>query len=154
TSGRGNGSVKLAVKVNPGAERRATITIGGATVALLQQAAVPCSLSVDPVSLPFRSSGGTGNVTVTAQGTACTWTAATSDPFITIASGSQRTGSGPVTVVVAANAGAFRSGTVTVAGRTITVTQDAAGVCVMSLTPPSQTIDSAAFSGTIAVAAP
>jgi hypothetical protein len=152
--GVGNGAVKLAVKVNPGAERRATITIGGATVALLQQAAVPCSFSVDPVSLPFRSGGGTGNIAVTAQGTACTWTAGTSDPFIAIASGSQGTGSGTVTVAVAANTGAFRSGTVTVAGRTITVTQDAAGVCVISLSPPSQTIDSAAFSGTIAVTAP
>lgn len=153
-SGRGNGSVKISVKVNAGAERRATITVGSASVALLQQAAVPCAFTVDPASLPFRSGGGAGTIAVAAQGTACSWSATSSDPFVTIVSGSQGTGNGTVSIAVAANTGAFRSGTLTVAGRTVTVTQDAAGVCIASLTPSSQTIDNAAYSGTIAVLAP
>jgi Viral BACON domain len=158
SSGKGNGTVKITVKVNPGAERRATITIGTATatvtVTIVQQASVPCTLSVDPTSAPFRSSGGSATITVTAQGTACTWTAQTSDPFITITSGASGTGNGTVAFTVAANTGAFRSGTLIVAGKTVTVTQDAVGVCVSSLAPASQTFDGGVNDGSIVVSAP
>jgi hypothetical protein len=93
------------------------------------QAGLPCSVFPDTTSASFGSGGGSDNVTVTANGTNCTWTASSNDSFITITSGSAGTGNGTVNYTVAANTSTTsRMGTMTVAGQTFTVTQ--AGVSV------------------------
>jgi hypothetical protein len=57
---------------------------------------------------------------------ACAWTAVSNDAFITITAGSSTIGSGTVGFDVASNPGtAARTGTVTIAGQTFTVTQSA-----------------------------
>jgi hypothetical protein len=63
-------------------------------------------------------------VNVTA-GTGCTWTATSNDAWITINSGTPGSGNGTVNYTVSANTGPARSGTLTVAGQTHTVEQDA-----------------------------
>jgi hypothetical protein len=60
-------------------------------------------------------------------------------PWITITSSAHLTGSGIVTFLVAANAGDARTGTLTIAGRTFTVTQ--ASGCVFAINPTSHTFD-------------
>ncbi|HYI08018.1 MAG TPA: BACON domain-containing carbohydrate-binding protein [Thermoanaerobaculia bacterium] len=82
----------------------------------------PCSYSVTPESFAFSSAAGEGNVTVTTTGT-CSWTASTSTPWITVTEGASGTGSATATFAVAANSGAARSGSITVAGIVIPVTQ-------------------------------
>jgi hypothetical protein len=46
---------------------------------------------------------------------------------LTISNGTNRTGSGTLNYTAAANTGAMRTGSMTVAGKTVTVTQSAAG---------------------------
>jgi Zn-dependent metalloprotease len=82
-----------------------------------------CTFSINPTSASFAAGGGTGSVSVTA-GAGCSWTAASNATFITITSGSSGTGNGTVNYSVASNtATTSRTGTLTIAGQTFTVTQ-------------------------------
>jgi Zn-dependent metalloprotease len=82
-----------------------------------------CTFSISPTSASFAAAGGTGSVSVTATA-GCAWTAVSNATFITITSGSSGTGNGTVGFSVAANAGTTsRTGTMTIAGQTFTVTQ-------------------------------
>ena len=92
---------------------------------------IPASCTtVSPLSQAFFSPGNTGSVTVTknlSATAACDWQAVSNDTFITINSGTPGNGSGTVNFTVAPNTtGAARVGTLTVAGRTVTISQDAA----------------------------
>jgi hypothetical protein len=64
---------------------------------------------------------GTGEVNVSTTST-CTWTAVTNAAWITVAPG-VRTGSGRVDYHHTPNPGGLRTGTLTIAGLTFTVTQ-------------------------------
>lgn len=82
-----------------------------------------CSFSINPTSASYAAGGGTGSVSVTA-GAGCSWTAVSNSSFITITSGSSGSGNGTVTYSVASNGGTTsRTGTLTIAGQTFTVTQ-------------------------------
>jgi Zn-dependent metalloprotease len=82
-----------------------------------------CSYSISPTSSSQPAAGGTGSVSVTAPA-GCSWTAASNATFITITSGSSGSGNGTVNYSVAANTGTTsRTGTLTIAGLTFTVTQ-------------------------------
>jgi Zn-dependent metalloprotease len=82
-----------------------------------------CTFSISPTSASYAAAGGSGTVTVTA-GAGCAWTAVSNATFITITSGSSGSGNGSVSYSVAANtATTSRSGTMTIAGQTFTVTQ-------------------------------
>ncbi|MEP6635973.1 MAG: BACON domain-containing carbohydrate-binding protein, partial [Acidobacteriota bacterium] len=86
-----------------------------------------CTFSINPTSVSVAAGGGTGSVTVTA-GAGCTWTAVSNATFITITSGSSGSGNGTVNYSVAFNGGtSSRTGTMTVAGQTFTVTQAGTG---------------------------
>jgi hypothetical protein len=88
-----------------------------------------CSYSVSPTSQSFAAGGGAGSVGVTA-GAGCNWTATSNSSFLTITSGASGSGPGSVGYAVAANTTASaRTGTLTVAGQTFTVTQAAGGGC-------------------------
>ena len=80
-----------------------------------------CSYTITPTAQHFPHQGGAGNVVVTTQ-SGCTWTAVSNSPWIIIASA----GGASVSYTVQANTGAARTGTMTVAGQTVTITQDAA----------------------------
>jgi hypothetical protein len=82
-----------------------------------------CTYNISPTSASYAAAGGTGNVSVTA-GTGCSWTAVSNATFITITGGASGTGNGTVSYLVAVNTGSTsRTGTMTIAGRTFTVTQ-------------------------------
>jgi photosystem II stability/assembly factor-like uncharacterized protein len=92
---------------------------------------IPASCAtVSPTTQAFFSPGNTGNVTVTknlSATAACDWNAVSNDSFITINSGASGNGNGTVNFTVAPNTtGAARVGSLTVAGRNVTITQDAA----------------------------
>ncbi len=70
--------------------------------------------------------------------------------WITITGGSSGTGNGSVVFNAAVNAGAARSGTLTIGGQTLTVTQRAAP-CTFSIAPASQTIGAAGGSGAVSM---
>ncbi|MBI1353466.1 MAG: choice-of-anchor C family protein [Acidobacteria bacterium] len=102
-----------------------------------------CSYYVSPQSAEVASAGGTGLILVNTT-SACAWTAASNASWITIESGASGTGSGTVGYRVAANmTGAARTGTVTVAGQTHTVTQAAGAPCSYTLAPVSAEVPAA-----------
>lgn len=91
------------------------------------------SLSINPSSQNFGASGSTGIVNVISTGSGCAWMAVSNAPFISITSGASGRGNGTVGFTVAANTGATRSGSVTIAGKTFSVTQDGAAVLVSNV---------------------
>ena len=95
-----------------------------------------CPPSISPTSQWVPAAGITGTSTVTAT-TGCSWTATSNAPWITISAGAAGSGSGSVTFSVAANVGSTsRTGTMTIANETFTVTQDGAA-CAPSISAPS-----------------
>lgn len=106
--------------------------IAGHTVIadLFFQAINQCAYGLSPLSENFRHSGGTGSVSVTTgTGSVCTWMAVSNADWIEMTGGSSGVGSGTVTYRVAFNnTGRERTGTLTIAGKTFTVTQKKAPV--------------------------
>ncbi len=128
-SGSGNGTVSYSMAPNSGAVRSGTMTIAGQTFTVTQSAL--CTYSISPASQSFTSATGSGTVSVTA-GAGCSWTAVSNAGWITITGGASGSGGGTVSYSVAANSGATRSGTMTIAGQTFTVSQAAAPLVLPS----------------------
>jgi WD40 repeat protein len=91
-----------------------------------------CSYTVSSNSSTFASDGGTGTVGVSSP-TGCGWDAASNADWLTIIRFG-RTGHN-FTYTVAPNNGPPRSGTFTVAGQTVTITQQGTSTCEVSVTP-------------------
>jgi len=113
-----------------------TTTTTGATTTTTP---VNCTYSLSPTSLSVLPAGGASTVTVTTQ-SGCSWVSSTPSSFITVTSGASGSGNGSVGISVAANSGTTRTGTVTIAGQTLNVSQTGAGIIVAfeMLDPPTQ----------------
>jgi hypothetical protein len=117
----GTGVVQVTIGENTGAARVGTATIAGRTLTV-SQAGPPCSFRVDPLEIRLNEDGRFRGIDVkTAQ--TCGWTAASNAPWIIVLRGATGTGDGEVWLWIDQNRGAERSGTVIVAGQTVTVTQ-------------------------------
>ena len=82
-----------------------------------------CTFSLSASSQSFNAMGGTGNVSVNTT-SSCTWSATSSETWLTIVSGASGTGTGVVVFRVAANAsGQVRTASLSIGGQTFTVTQ-------------------------------
>jgi hypothetical protein len=152
TSGTSSGSVPYSVAANTGtAQRTGTLTIAGQTFTVTQAGAA-CTYAITPTSRSLTASAATGSVSVTA-GTGCAWSAASSATWITLTGATSGTSNGSVPYSVAANSStAQRTGTLTIAGQTFTVTQ-AGAACTYTITPTSQSATAAASSGSASVSA-
>ncbi|NOT59143.1 MAG: BACON domain-containing protein, partial [Acidobacteria bacterium] len=84
-----------------------------------------CSYAIAPTNASAPASGATGTVAVTAPG-GCAWTATSNATWLSVTSGAAGNGNGTVAYAAGANTGAQRTGTLTIAGQTFTVTQAAA----------------------------
>jgi len=84
-----------------------------------------CAYGISPSSEYFKHSGGTGTVSVTTgAGGLCSWTAVSNVDWIEVTGSSSGVGSGTVTYQVAFNnTGRARTGTLTIAGKTFTVSR-------------------------------
>ena len=110
-----------------------------------------CTYSISPTTQSFSSAAGSGTVNVTA-GSGCSWTAASNAGWMSITSGASGSGNGTVGYSVQANAGAARSGTLTIAGHTLTVSQGGAS-CSYSISPTSGTAATGGGTGSFNVTA-
>lgn len=119
-AGSGNGTVTYSVGVNAtSSQRTGTLNIAG-EIFTLTQAAASCTPAVSPTVLSLPDGGGSGSITVTAV---CAWTATASANWIVL-TGTSGTGNGIVTYQIGPNDTAQgRSGTITIGGRVINVTQ-------------------------------
>jgi hypothetical protein len=149
-SGSGNGTLRFTVAPNGGPERSGTITVGGLRATIFQASgSLPsCSYSISPMSQNFAPPGGAGDPLEVSTQAACQWTASSNAAWITLISGATGLGNGTVAFSVGVNAGASRTGSLTVAGRAITVTQAA---CSFSLAGNGLDVASAGGPATIAV---
>jgi hypothetical protein len=85
--------------------------------------AAGCSFTVSPTSANVAYGGGPGIVGVTVAA-GCAWTATSNSTWITITGGASGTGNGTVDYSVAANStSSARTGTLTVAGQTVTINE-------------------------------
>ena len=111
------------VDTNSGIARVGTITIAGQTFTVNQAAGTVarCTDGVNPSSQTIGALGGTTSFTVTTA-SGCTWSANSQASWISITPGGS--GSGTVNVAVGINLLGQRSGTVTIAGQSVTVSQN------------------------------
>ena len=144
----GLGSTNYSVAVNPTtSSRTGTLTVAGQTVTITQGAG--CNYSVSPTSVSVPSTGSNGSVSVV-TGSSCAWTAVSNDSWITITSGASMSGLGSTNYSVAVNStGSPRTGTLTVAGQTVTITQGA--TCTYSISPTSVSVPSTGSNQSVAV---
>ena len=151
-SGNGNGTFTYFVAANDTAiSRSGNLLIAGQIFTILEDGAT-CSYSISPASQSFAAFGGTGSVAVTALA-GCGWMAMSNDSWISVSSGNS-SGDGTASVSAAANdSGLPRTGSLTIAGQTLTVTQD--GVpCVYSISPSGATFGADGGSAFVSVTAP
>lgn len=148
-SGSGPGTILYTVAANSSTNSRTgTLSIGDASLTITQAGGSGCSFTISPTSASVTSAGGSGLVSVTSS-TGCAWTAKSNVTWITISSGSGGTGSGTVSFTVAANTGTTsRTGTLTIAGKTMTITQ---GTCPFSISPTSQSFGASGGTASVGV---
>ena len=157
STGNGTGTVSYTVDANPAALSRTGHIVAGGQQFTISEGGANCTYSVAPLSQPFPASGGPASTTVTAPA-GCAWQAVSSIGWITIASTtpSPGAGNGSVSMSLAANTtGGTRSGAVTIAGISVTITQsgiasaggndEIPGATLVSSFPATITQSSAAF---------
>jgi hypothetical protein len=148
SAGLGNGIINYSIQENfSTSPRTGAITINGVDFVINQRGSCAYTISSN-VSVPAASSA--GNVTVTASNATCAWTAVSNASWITVTSGASSAGSGSVEYSVAANTtSSSRTGTMTIAGNTFTVTQSSS--CSSTLSPTSASVGASAGTGSLTV---
>src|SRR5262249_34465895 len=134
SNGTGNGTVSYAVAANlTTTPRTGTLTIAGQTFTVTQAGAA-CTFTLDATGATPGAAATSGTVGATASVGSCTCIATSNAPtWLTVTSGSSGIGNGTVGYAVAANlATTPRTGTLTIAGQTFTVTQ-AGAPCTFTL---------------------
>ena len=154
--GSGDGTVGFSIEENlDTTPRTGTIAVGQRTFTVTQAGGTSnCTYAVSPVELVFGAGGGSNSVTVTTASN-CGWTASDDSDWITITDGASGTGNGTVRINVTANpTSTLRTGTLTAAGQSILVRQDALAPCSVDITPASASYSKDAATGSFAVTAP
>lgn len=131
----GDGTITLNVEPNSGTARTATVTIDSKVITVNQAAgSVVCSFGISPGSYNFGAAGGEVSVNVSASQSSCKWYINNASPFISVVTGGfGGVGNGAVKLKVQPNAGAARAGSIEIAGKTFSVTQDGANPATMML---------------------
>jgi hypothetical protein len=122
-SGQGDGSVRFTIAANAHPDGRAARLRVNPVEMAISQEGQPCRVTVSPTHESVGSGGGTRTINVDASHAQCTWAVTSDVPWITIEGPSQRAGSGEVSITVDAGITQGRSGTITLAGETVTVEQ-------------------------------
>ena len=152
SSGTGTGIVSYSVSSNTSncAPRSGTLTIAGLTFNV-DQAAGSASFTIAPASISVGVTGTNATVAV-AAGSGCPWTATNGVSWLVITGGSSGTGSGTVSYAVIDNSSncVSRSGTLTIAGKTFTVTQ-ASGAGTYAIMPTNSSVAVDATTGSVTV---
>jgi hypothetical protein len=151
-AGTGSGSVTFTVATQTASSQRTgTLTVAGKTFTVTQAAATACSFSISPTSQAFAAAGGSGSVAVTTTA-GCAWTASDSVSWVTVVTGASGTGNGTVSFSVSANTSSSRSTTLSVAGKSFSITEAApTAPCSYTVSPLSVTQGATGGSGTFTV---
>ena len=151
SSSSGNGLVSYTYDANSGGSTRTGhITVGSQVCTVTQPA---CSYSLSASSASLGSAATNGSFTVTAN-VGCSWSVSSSDGWLTVTAGASGSGNGTVAYAVTANTSncLARTGTLTIAGQTFTVTQ-APGSGSTALPVTAATVGTDASNSSLTVAA-
>ncbi len=150
--GQGPATINLTVAPNPGTLRTATIAVAGFAITV-SQGDNTCSYTLGSGSAASSPAGDTGSIPVRA-GFSCPWTAASAADWVTLTGSTSGIGGGSVGYSVAPNNGAARSGTLTVAGLTFTVSQSGVSADGLRFVPvtPCRVADTRGGGGAMAAA--
>ncbi|MGD1083627.1 MAG: BACON domain-containing carbohydrate-binding protein [Verrucomicrobiota bacterium] len=120
-SGVTNGVVSFSFAANPGGSRTAEISLLGQTISVTQAAA---SFSLGTTALLVGPTAGTNSVVLAAYPNIARWTCSANNYWLHLSAANQ-SGTGSTNVVFSfdTNSGGTRSGTLTIAGCLLTVTQ-------------------------------
>ncbi|HUQ94464.1 MAG TPA: choice-of-anchor C family protein [Bryobacteraceae bacterium] len=157
-TGTGNATISYRVDANTGAQRTGTLTIGGLTYTVSQAAAAvapSCSPALSSATATARKEGGAGQVRLTLSD-GCPWSASSNAPWLTINGRTSGSGGATIDYTIAVNTVSQRTGVLTIAGVTHTVTQDASSrtavpQCSFTLTPPSSSVIAAGATDSVRV---
>ena len=153
-AGSGAGSVGFNVASNPTlGERAGALTIAGRTFTV-QQTGLVCSISLSPSSASASPAAGSGAVSITTNHAECPWSAASSQPWLTLTSPPSGSGSTALNFLHTANTEpAARQAVITVSGQSFELTQ-AGAPCSYTLSPQgSQNVPASAGASSISVSA-
>ena len=154
TSGaQGTSSGQVTFTVAPStatSQRLGSLTIAGRTFAVTQ-VGNDCNYVLTPPSQSIAAGSATGSTAVAAP-TGCAWTGVSNNTgWLTVTSGASGNGNGTVEFSASANPSTSpRSGTLSVAGQTFTVTQAAAG-CTFAISSNSWSVVAAGGTGSTTV---
>lgn len=81
-----------------------------------------CTYNISTTTFSMAGTGGSATFTVNTAST-CAWTVTSNASFVSITTPASQTGTGSVSFTVPANTGDTRSGTLTIAGQAVTITQ-------------------------------
>jgi hypothetical protein len=150
-SGTAAGSVGYSVTANAAtAARTGAISVAGRIFTVTQSGTSACTYAINPASRTSIAAGESTSVSVT-SGSDCAWTATSAAAWITVSAGATGTGNATVNMTIAANQAAQRTGTVTIAGHTFTVTQSGVQPCTYAINPASRTSIAAGESTSVTV---
>jgi uncharacterized protein (TIGR02145 family) len=149
TNDTGNGSVTVQVDPNTGDARSGTVTIAGKTYTINQDAGT-CTYGISPTKDDYVSRGEIKSVSVTTSYSSCTWSVSSNVPWASVSPTHGTTGNGSVEVRADSNPSDARTGTVTIAGETYTINQDARP-CIYEISPITWSFGSDAESKTVTV---
>ena len=96
---------------------------------------VPCSFTVSPLTQSINAAGGTMQVSVVGTTQACGWATQSNAAWLAIVPPASGQGTTTVSFNATANNGAQRTGTVQIAGQTITVTQASQSCPTITINP-------------------
>jgi hypothetical protein len=149
-NGAGSTTVQVLTAANPTVyERSGTVIVGGQTFTVTQ-AGLNADVSYEETV--FSTDGGSGWVDVSPEGNA-QWQAVSNASWLTVAIGASGTGPGSVFIVADpyTNTSQSRTGSVTIAGKTVYLTQRG---YTLSISPEVAQVGSNAGAGEFGVAAP
>ena len=141
SSGTGNGTVSYSVAANTGTSSRpGSLTIAGQTLNVTQ-AAVGCSFTLTPMTQDVPAAGGPQTASVT-TGPGCAWTAVSNNSVWLRDHEREQWDRQRDGFLQCGGEGRelFCTGTMTIAGQTLTVNQNGAGACNFTLAPTSQNV--------------
>jgi hypothetical protein len=149
-SGAGSTTVQVLAAANPTVyQRTGAVTVGGETFTITQAG---LNSNVSYTETVFSTDGGSGWVDVSTEGNG-QWQAVSNVSWLTVALGASGTGAGSVFIVADpyTNTSQSRTGSVTIAGKTVYFTQRG---YTLSISPQVAQVGSNAGAGEFGVAAP
>ncbi len=135
-SGTGTTTLTVTVAPNPTVVfLYGSINVAGQVIPISEGGLTGCAFFVNPSSLSYPSTGGNTTLTITATYPNCTWTAVSNVPWLTF-SASTGVGNGTIQAIAAYNTTTGPlTGTATVGGQTISVSESAGSACAFTVSP-------------------